>query len=518
MKNLKFFRIIVSSIISVSLIIVFTDFYKVASSWFINLSHFLQFIPSFLSFTTVISAAGTGFIFIILLTFLYGRTYCSFICPLGFFQDIFIRLGGILFRKKGFSYSKPGYMLFYSILAVMAISFIISGTTLLLWLDPFSIFGRFLTHTASLPLMKLNNELAGLLIKKDIFFIHSFEKNISSIAAAFSLSIFGLIMILSMFRGRYYCNRFCPVGGFLSLISRISLFRLSIDENSCIHCGKCEKICKSECIDHKTNYIDSGRCIACFNCLNQCPNGSISFTGFSPAPVKKKTPGSGEITRMSFLAGIILFPSLLQSKENNKTVLYYQEPLKQKQYKRKSFSSPPGSVSIDLLNSRCTACSLCISVCPTKVLQPSVMQYGLIGIMQPFMDFNSGFCNYDCTLCGEICPTGAIRLKDLDEKKQIRTGKSVFVIENCITYTSGTDCGACSEHCPTKAVHMVPFKNGLVIPEINSEICTGCGACEYACPVRPLRAIYVEGLKKHDSAKLPQVKKKEKIIEADFPF
>jgi len=134
------------------------------------------------------------------------------------------------------------------------------------------------------------------------------------------------------------------------------------------------------------------------------------------------------------------------------------------------------------------------------------------------MDFSSGFCNYDCTLCGEICPTGAIRLKDLDEKRQIRTGKSVFVIENCITYTSGTDCGACSEHCPTKAVHMVPFKNGLVIPEINSEICTGCGACEYACPVRPLRAIYVEGLKKHDSAKLPQVKKKEKIIEADFPF
>ncbi|MCL2026783.1 MAG: 4Fe-4S dicluster domain-containing protein, partial [Leptospirales bacterium] len=174
-------------------------------------------------------------------------------------------------------------------------------------------------------------------------------------------------------------------------------------------------------------------------------------------------------------------------------------------------------VSIDNFNKNCTACYLCVARCPSSVLQPAVLQYGLSGIMQPFLDFNTGYCNYDCTICSEVCPSGAIKKINKTKKHLIKLGKSYFIKENCITYTNDIDCGAFSEHCPTKAVDMVPYKDGLVIPEINQAICIGCGACENMCPIRPMRAIYVEGNRVHERAELP---KKDEIIikQDDFPF
>jgi len=228
---------------------------------------------------------------------------------------------------------------------------------------------------------------------------------------------------------------------------------------------------------------------------------------------------SGKIGRKSFIIGLLFIPSILfGQKSDNEQVLYIQDISKQKQYKKKVFTSPPGSKSIDDFNKNCTACYLCVTRCPSSVLQPAVLQYGLTGIMQPFLDFNTGYCNYDCTVCSEVCPTGAIGKLDKSEKHSIQLGKSSFIKENCIIYTNGTDCGACSEHCPTKAVDMVPYKNGLVIPEINQAICIGCGACENMCPVRPMRAIYVEGNRVHEKAELPKEDKNIIIKKDDFPF
>ena len=122
------------------------------------------------------------------------------------------------------------------------------------------------------------------------------------------------------------------------------------------------------------------------------------------------------------------------------------------------------------------------------------------------MDFNSSFCNADCIICGEVCPTGAIRGFTLKEKKYIQTGRVQFIKENCIVETEGTECGACSEHCPTKAVNMVPYKK-LHLPEIDNQYCVGCGACEYACPVKPYKAIYVDGNSVHQRAKIRVEKK-----------
>ncbi|MCK4465534.1 MAG: 4Fe-4S dicluster domain-containing protein, partial [Bacteroidales bacterium] len=175
---------------------------------------------------------------------------------------------------------------------------------------------------------------------------------------------------------------------------------------------------------------------------------------------------------------------------------------------------------IENFTDNCTACTLCISACPTDVLQPSFLQYGITGIMQPHMDYHSGFCNYDCVICSQICPTGAILPVTLENKQLIQLGKSIFVKDNCIVHTDKTDCGACSEVCPTKAVYMVPYEEGdLFIPEVNNDICVGCGACEYACPTKPYKAIYVNGNFLHETAEEP---KEEEIAKPDdeeeFPF
>jgi len=181
--------------------------------------------------------------------------------------------------------------------------------------------------------------------------------------------------------------------------------------------------------------------------------------------------------------------------------------------------TPPGALGQARFNSICTACHLCVSACPTQVLQPNYFLYGLNGFLQPRMDYITSFCNFECTLCGEVCPTGAILPLIKEEKKLIQIGKSNFVKENCIVYTKNTACGACSEHCPTKAVNMVRYKDKLTIPEVNNKICVGCGACEYACPTDP-KSIYVEGNPVHLTAEKPKDVKIEKKIDykEEFPF
>jgi len=181
--------------------------------------------------------------------------------------------------------------------------------------------------------------------------------------------------------------------------------------------------------------------------------------------------------------------------------------------------APPGAKNISHLKENCTACNLCVSACPTNVLQPSYLEYGFTGMMIPQMDYHKSFCNFDCKKCTEVCPTGALQTLNLPEKKLTQLGKAVFIKDNCIVHTEKTDCGACSEHCPTKAVKMVPYEKRF-IPELHTEFCIGCGACEFACPVTPHKAIFVDGNYTHAKAKKPEVKKIEEKIDykEEFPF
>jgi ferredoxin len=180
--------------------------------------------------------------------------------------------------------------------------------------------------------------------------------------------------------------------------------------------------------------------------------------------------------------------------------------------------APPGAGNIARFNDLCTACHLCVSACPYGVLQPALLDYGLSGLLQPHLDFTAGYCSYECQRCGSVCPTGALRPLELAAKQTVQLGVARFIRDNCIVYTDHTACGACDEYCPTKAVHMVPYRDGLTIPEVRPELCVGCGACENACPTRPHRAIYVEGHPVHQQARRPQAKPLEHETQSGFPF
>ena len=181
--------------------------------------------------------------------------------------------------------------------------------------------------------------------------------------------------------------------------------------------------------------------------------------------------------------------------------------------------TPPGALGMRHYTRRCTACHLCISACPTGVLQPSINEFGVAGIMQPHMNYSTNYCNFECVICSEVCPSGAIMSLTEEAKKTTQMGQVHLILENCVVYAEQTACGACSENCPTQAVTMVPYINNLTLPEIKPEICIGCGACEYACPVTPFKAIYVDGHEIHQVAQEPEAEALEQPdLEEEFPF
>lgn len=544
LEHLKFVRVGVSLLFFVLTAIVFLDFSGLVPPAFVGGILYLQFVPSIMKFAALLSFGVAGFIVVLLLTILFGRVYCSTICPLGTLQDIIAFLSRrIQGKKKSFDrFSPPKNLLRYTLLGATVLAIVFGSGLLLNLLDPFSNFGRFTTNVFRPLLLGANNAGAWITEKLGWYWLYRVEmKNLGIETLAIPVVMLGLVGWLAYTRGRLYCNTVCPVGGLLSLVSRYSFFRIAIDEGDCKGCGLCEKACKSECIDRKRKTVDFDRCVGCFNCFEVCPRDGIMLqTSWG-----WKIQGSNNLARAKRLAEKRARPAELQADQRRRQIIFgplvalaaWQglpspgvSPAEKKPIVSTKAStvreqktgpvSPPGSRSVEHFTSICTACHLCVSACPSKVLAPAFLQYGPLGILQPTMEYHSGYCNFDCVICSEVCPSGAILPISPEEKKLAQLGTAKFVKENCIVETEGTDCGACSEHCPTKAVNMVPYKGKLVIPEVKEEYCVGCGACEHACPTRPYRAIYVDGNPVHKVAKKNEAKQIEQKVDykEDFPF
>jgi ferredoxin-type protein NapF len=510
-------RIIFSVLILVVFVSVFVDFRHFIPNRYINILTFFQFVPSGYKFINAGTIAASGFIAVLLLTILSGRTYCSFVCPLGILQDVFSRTGGrVKKRFRRFGFRKPQTILRYAILGLVLIVTFIWGTFLLTLLDPYSIFGRLMTYFVKPVVLIVNNFLSGILGRFDIYALANMPQVKFPLVVYIVPVVFLLLTgILSFIKGRLFCNAVCPVGTFLGLISKISIFRIRFDELKCTRCGKCSLACKSSCIDFLNKDIDVSRCVDCFNCLKSCPEKALSYGLVS---VRKKE-NEIDVERRKVIAGsVLLFLGLSNSSSGQ--IVTAPKPTKASTVRedRKYPVCPPGSTGIENFTGKCTACSLCISACPNNVLIPSVKEYGLSGIMQPRLDFHKGFCTYECIKCLEICPTGALMPLVTEAKKLTQIGKAVFIKDNCIVKTEKTACGACSESCPTKAVHMIPFEGKLVIPETKDELCIGCGHCEFACPTTPYKAIFVDGNPEHKAAKKPENVKSDVKKPVEFPF
>ncbi len=520
-KLLKRTRVIVSLVFVIATFSIFLDIYEVLPNPVINAVTWLQFMPSILDFVEVTAVASIGFIIVLILSLLMGRIYCSTICPLGILQDGFAFIAKRRSKKK-FIYKKkkPQTLLRYTLLALALIALFASFSIIITLLDPYSNAARFFTYLMRPILILGNNALALALQHWEIYTLNP----VKLILAPWSIfvltaSFFLIIAYLSYKRGRLFCNTICPVGTFLGLISKLSWLKIGFDSDKCTKCGHCIGVCKSECIDIKQMTVDHSRCVDCFNCLAICPESALSLGKFKKTESNKAKSATSDHSRRGVLAtGLALITSQavladIKKKTNSTTDKLILN--------KKDFAvAPPGAIGINRFNAICTACGLCVTACPTQVLQPAVAEYGLKGFMQPHMDYGSGYCNFDCRGCTQICPTGALLPISIEEKQITQLGKAIFVKENCVVYTDGTDCGACSEHCPTKAVNMVPYEGKLLIPEVNQDICIGCGACEHPCPVdKPYKAIYVNGNAIHQAAQKPKEEEStSQPVEEDFPF
>lgn len=517
-KHLKIIRVVISVIFLVLIASLFVDFRELIPTVWADRVLFLQFGPSLIKFITVPAIVTAGFIVVLLLTALFGRVYCSVICPLGILQDIFSWIAKNMGLIKRYKFKKALNYLRYPLLALTLVFLLFGSIYVLNLLDPYSSFGRIFSDIIRPGIVVANNGLAGLLEKFNMYFLYRMNLHLITWRTVLIPCVsLVLIIWLSLYFGRLYCNTICPVGTVLGLLSRVSLFKIKMDAATCTKCGKCSFACKSSCISIKTLQVDISRCVACYNCISVCPESSIKYER-SFGRSHMFTEGT-DISKRDFIGKTLLYGAALAGISRKS---FGQEevirPAGRIPNKKNHPVSPPGSVSLKHFTNRCTACHLCVTICPTSVLQPSFLEYGFTGMAQPHMDYSVEYCNYECTKCGEVCPTGAILPLTIEDKKLEQSGQVNFIREKCIVYTDNTSCGACSEHCPTQAVKMVPYLQGLTIPETDIDICIGCGACEFACPVKPNPSIFVDGHEVHQVAKAPRIEELEKETQEEFPF
>ena len=554
---LKKIRVTLAVLFFVAVTLLFLDFSGAIHHWLGWVAK-IQFLPAVLALNLVVIIA------LLVLTILFGRVYCSVICPLGVFQD-----GVANLSKKGkkgkYSYSKELKWLRYGVWVVFVIALIAGVNALVALLAPYSAWGRIVQSLLAPVWQWGNNLLASIAEKHESYAFYTKEVWLKSLPT-FLVAIATLVavVVLAWKNGRTYCNTICPVGTTLSFFSRFAAFRPVIDASKCKKCHICEHKCKAACIDiDGGKKIDYSRCVDCFNCIDNCKFDALHYRFAWGSGAKAGEPSDGTLgrstaslrsapplasqseapvpplnvprvavvssskvpsdtasapednSRRAFLVGsaLALGGSALSSVKalaQNET----DEPVKiegeggfadivpKVAPKRTVAITPFGSESVKSFYSHCTACQLCVAVCPNNVLRPSK---DLKHLMQPEMSYERGYCRPECVKCSEVCPAGAILKITPEEKTQWKVGTAKITPWLCLV-DNGTveECGNCARHCPTGAIQMVrkdpDDPRSVRIPSVDESKCIGCGACENLCPSRPVSAITVDGYQIHHKA------------------
>lgn len=568
---LRKIRITLAAICFVAVTLLFLDFTGTLHLWFGWLAK-IQFLPAVLALNFVVIAI------LLVLTLLFGRIYCSVICPLGIFQDCVSNLSS---RRKGkkarFSYSKEIKWLRYGVLVLFVIALVAGLNALVALLAPYSAYGRMVQSLLAPVWQWGNNLLAWIAERQDSYAFVTKDVWLKSLPTLIVAAVTFVVMVVLAWRnGRTYCNTICPVGTTLSFFSRFAMFRPVIDKSKCKSCHACERKCKAACIDVDNHKIDYSRCVDCFDCIDSCRLGALKYrfawgrgvgsgstgaktpqnapvgskmtsdeskngqnrSSAAPTPVAEPVVRQGSPTaeatdngkgvstidatspvaepveatnkgRRAFLVGgaAVIGGSLLSSIpmraeeeeiKDKKRDGGFAEVLPKKAPNRKTPITPFGSESVEKFYKHCTACQLCVTVCPNNVLRPSSR---LEHLMQPEMSFEKGYCRPECVKCSEVCPAGAILKITPEEKTEWKVGTAGVDYDLCVVNRDGVSCGNCAHHCPVGAIRMVrknpDDEKSPRIPSVNEEKCIGCGACENLCPSRPISAITVNGYSVH---------------------
>lgn len=401
------------------------------------LSAHLQFGPALASCFAAFSAGALATVLgIAILTLLFGRVYCSVLCPFGTLQEL---IALPLRRRKTIVPNLPPLRYLIAGLVFGALAAGWAGGFLLL--DPYSNFGRI-----------IGAFLAGGFIP------------------------LAVIAALALWKRRIFCTALCPVGTLLGLLAKLSLFRLRFT-SQCVKCGRCAAACPAGCIDPRSGRIDNERCLRCLNCIAVCGFHGLAFSRPEPQEVPV------DPSRRAFLLhGGMLIAGLAAGAVLVRTGLSRLAELP-----RRFGILPPGAQDAERFAAKCTSCQLCTMNCPAKIIVPAPGGTGPVSL-----DLNRGACRYDCNLCTQLCPTGALRPLTLPEKQRTKIAEAKFNPRNCIVFQEEEECGRCATACPVRAITL--RGNGTPRP-VNTELCIGCGACQEVCPA-PEKAMTVHEIER----------------------
>lgn len=468
---LRKLRICLAAIVFIAAVLLFLNLWEGAALKLSFLAKW-QFLPAVLAVNVVVIAV------LVVVTLLFGRIYCSVICPLGILQDIIGRLGRIG-KKNKMRYSPSKEKKVRYIVWVVFVAMLIAGLNyLVVLLDPYCLFGKMVASAGG--------------------------KFVGWLVPAVAAVAFVVIAVLAWKNGRTWCNTICPVGTTLGFFSRFAIFRPVINADACKSCHVCEKKCKAACINIAEHKIDYSRCVDCFDCIDSCKFGALKYkiAGRAGNDVKKAAEDAKEAGndagRRAFLASSAMIATAATVGAQTKKLDGGLAAIEDKKIPERTVPLTPfGSESVKDFYKKCVACQLCVSACPNNVLRPST---DLDRLMQPEMSYEKGYCRPECTECSQVCPAGAILPLTPEEKTQFHIGVASVERSLCVA-EDGISCGNCARHCPVGAILMVPKDesddNSPYIPVVDEAKCIGCGACENLCPSRPFSAITVNGLRVH---------------------
>ncbi len=422
-KFLRYFRAGVAVVIGVLSVLAFCGLFYKVKIFDIQITSLFQNIAINFSFFALVLLGG-----ILLFTLLFGRLYCSTLCPLGLYQEFLM----LLFRRKNkMPHSRP-YKYF---LAALAFGILFGGSVYLVRLiDPYTLFG-------------------------------------SAISGAwFGLGFIACLSVLVWFKSRIFCTNICPVGAILGLLAKFSLCKMYIKSDSCVACGLCASKCPTGSIDYKNHTINNETCIKCFKCLGGCKRNSICY-GLPPCPKvefnlnRRKLLIGGAAAALFAIAvkdGMLL--AKITAAKVKKTIL------------------PAGAQSPEKFANRCLNCNLCVQNCPMKIIKKANPNCSTLHI-----EYDGNFCDYNCNKCSQVCPSGALKRLTLAEKQKTQIAVASTDEEICISCGSCVEacprqavslkrggfpqfdanlcigCGKCKYICPVKAISVKPVAEQRIL-------------------------------------------------------
>jgi len=484
------------SIQLISLILFLTLLTLAVSSVFTPtpLDLFLLLDPALIVFAAIsariFAAAFIPALLVLLVTLFFGRIFCGYICPMGTTLDGTDKLFGTT-RKKQPEAGKLRLLKYIILFFLLGASLL--GVSFVFVAAPLSLITRFYGLLVHPVLAFLSNEILSLVQPLaewlDIDIVIFTQITTPRFATQlFILAFFGALFVLAKVSPRFWCRNLCPSGALMALVSKKPLIRRCVSDD-CTECGRCANSCPMSAIMTEDPRVTlHEECIVCRTCQNICPENAISFDRVRSEQVFEKQRFS--LTRRQFIySGLFGAATATVGLTGLNSLHGKPGP---GQVAPQGLIRPPGALpEMDFL-ARCSRCGECMAACPTNTLQPVWLDAGFMGLFSPGLNLRRSYCSPECRMCGEVCPTDAIRRLSPDERIWAKTGTAVIFRRKCLAWEQQKSCMVCDEVCPYKAVEFRKEPGNLVpVPQVREEKCAGCGYCEHFCPVQNQSAIVV---------------------------